>query len=134
MSTVLVRAALETALAAISPALATAWENVDFTPPATSTAYQNVTLMFAQPDNASYGAGYRELGIMQVDLNYPQQSGPSAAYTRAELLRTTFRRGATFSSGGVSVVVDRTPDIMAGRNEAGRYVLPVRVRFFAQLF
>ena len=134
MSTVAIRAALETALAAISPTLSTAWENVDFTPPVTSTAYQRASLMFAQPDNTSYGAGYRELGIMQIDLNYPQQSGPSAAYTRAELLRATFSRGTTFTSGGVSVVVDRTPEIMAGRNEGGRYVLPVRVRFFAQLF
>jgi len=134
MSSVSIRAALETAFAAITPTLSTAWENVDFTPPVTSTAYQAVTLMFAQPDNASYGAGYRELGIMQIDLNYPQQSGPAAAYTRAELLRSTFVRGATFSSGGVSVVIDRTPEIMAGRNDGGRYVLPVRVRFFAQLF
>jgi hypothetical protein len=134
MSTVSIRAALETALAAVSPALATAWENVKLTPPVTSTAFQTATLMFAQPDNTSYGSGYRELGILQVDLNYPEQSGSSAAYTRAELLRSTFIRGATFSSGGISVVIDRTPEIMAGRNQGGRYVLPVRIRFFAQFF
>lgn len=134
MSSVLIRAALESGLNAMSPALATAWENVAFTPPTTSTPYQSVSILFATPDNASYGSGYREQGFMQIDLMYPQQNGPAAAYARAELIRTTFARGETFTSGAVSVIVDRTPEILAGRNEGGRYVLPVRVRFFANLF
>ena len=132
MSSVLVRAALESGLNAISPALATAWENAAFAP--TTAAYQSVALLFAEPDNTSYGAGYTEQGFLQVDLNYPQETGPAAAYTRAELIRTAFARGDTFSSGGVRVIIQRTPEILPGRNEGSRYVLPVRIRFFAHLF
>jgi hypothetical protein len=132
MSSILIRAALETGLNAMTPALATAWENAAFTP--TTAAYQSVALLFAAPDNISYGAGFTEQGIMQVDLSYPQETGPAAAYTRAELIRSTFARGETFSSGGVSVIIQRTPEILPGRNEGSRYILPVRVRFFAHLF
>ena len=132
MSSVLVRAALESGLNGMAPALATAWENAAFTP--TTAAYQRVAILFAAPDNTSYGSGYTEQGFMQIDLNYPQETGPAAAYTRAELIRATFARGETFSSGGVSATIERTPEILPGRNEGSRYVLPVRIRFFAHLY
>lgn len=158
MSSIFVRRALETALNSADPALETAWENTHHTPSSATTPFQSVTLMFAEPDNTSYGSGYQEQGIMQIDLNYPKDAGPIAAYTRAEYLRVLFRRGISFAFSGStflyhdvggwyeyftqtpvaslgsadsSVTIQRTPEIMAGRNEGGRYVLPVRVRFFA---
>ena len=133
MSAVLVRRALQTALSGMTPALTTVFENEAGTPPAPTVAYQKAMVLFAEPDNATYGGTYQELGFMQVDLMYPEGAGPGAAATRAELLRTTFARGNSFTSGGVTVIIQRTPELLPARNEGGRYVQPVRIRFFANI-
>lgn len=130
MTAVTVRAAIEGALAAITPSLATAWENAPYTPVA-GTPYQRVTLLLAQPANTEIGPGYTEQGFMQVDLAYPLNDGPRAASDRAELIRTTFHRGASFTASGATVNIERTPEIMPGRVEDDRYVVPVRVRFYS---
>ena len=138
MSAVLVRQALEVALAAMSPSLATAWENTPFTAASPSTPYQRVTLLLAQPANDEMSSSYREEGFLQVDLNYPIGSsnatnGPAFAAARADLLRSTFPRGASFSASGVTVNVTRTPEIMPGRTEEDRYVVPVRIQFHSHI-
>lgn len=134
MSTVSIRAALETALSGMSPAIATAWENVPFTTPAESVPYQVAHLIFAEPDNSVYGAEHRELGYMQVRLLYPLNAGSSAALTRAELIRDLFQRGTSFQSGTVHVIIMRTPEILPATVEDGRYAVVVRVRFYANIF
>ena len=53
------------------------------------------------------------------------------AEARAELIRDTFYRGRTFTASGVSVTIERTPEIAPAITEPDRYVVPVRVRFFA---
>jgi hypothetical protein len=129
-----VRAALETALNTISPSLLTAWENVPFTVPAPATPYQMAHLLLAQPDNVSMGGTtFQEIGIFQVTLLYPQQSGAAAAEARATLVRDTFRRGRSFTASGKTVTIERTPEITPGRNEDGRFVIPIRIRFFAHI-
>jgi hypothetical protein len=134
MSAVLVRAALEVALAAMTPALSTAYENAPFTP-VVDTPYQRVTLLLAPPANNEIGRDglYMEQGFMQVDLAYPLNAGPKPATARAELIRTTFYRGASFTASGVTVNIERTPEIMPARVEEDRYVVPVRVRFYAHI-
>lgn len=140
MSAVLIRTALETALAAMSPALATVWENSDYRTaagtigaPVEGTPYQQVWLMFATPDNPEISNGYTERGILQVDLRYPLKAGPIPAATRAELIRTTFKRGNAYSASGVTVQIEHTAEISPGRVEDDRYVIPVRVRFFSHI-
>ena len=133
MSIVAVRRALEGALNGMTPALSTAWENAKFSP-VTGTPYQTAHLMSAEPDNPVYGDEYVEQGIFQITLYYPEGNGPAAAMTRAELIRDTFYRGATFTNGGISVIIQRTPEIAPGDSESGRYVLIVRVRYFANVF
>jgi len=132
MSIVAIRAALEVALNAMSPALSTAWENAAFAP-VPGTPYQAVSLKWAQPDNVEFGSRHRELGFMEVKLMYPLQVGTSVAAARAELLRTTFYRGASFASGGVTVRIDKTPEVSPGAVEGDRFALPVKVRFFANI-
>ncbi len=127
-----VRAALETALNGMTPALATAWENATFNPTA-GTAYQQVNILFAKPFNAEFGDRHQEMGYMQVKLMYPIQIGTSTVAARAELLRTTFKRGNTFTSGGVTVMVTETPEVLAGSVEGDRYAVPVKIRFMAQV-
>lgn len=131
MSLVSIRAALESALSGISPAISTAYENAPFTP-VVGTVYQRVFLIPAEPDNMEAHDSRMELGYMQVDLMYPENTGPAAATTRAELIRSTFYRGATFTSGAVTVRITNTPEITSGEPEEGRY--PVRVKIKYQSF
>lgn len=129
-----VRAALESALNGMTPALLTAWENHPFTTPSPTTPYQQAHLLLAQPDNTSIGSGtFQEIGIFQVTLYYPQQVGAATAEARAQLVRDTFVRGTSFTNSGKTVTIERTPEIMPGRNEDGRFVIPIRIRFFAHI-
>lgn len=130
MTALLIRQALETKLGTISPALATAYENVQFKP-TNGTAYQAVYVLFAQPDNRETGRQYVARGFMQVSLFYPEGGGAEPATSRAELIRSTFYRGLSLSNGGVTVTIDRTPEILPGRNEDDRFFLPVRIPFYA---
>lgn len=131
MSITAIRAALEAKLTAITPVLATAYENVAFTP-VTGTAYQACYTLRAAPDNASMGDSfYRERGIFQVNLMYPQNAGPGAAETRAGLIRAAFKRGTTLTSGATIVHVTDTPEIGTGRAEGDRFMIPVRIRWIA---
>lgn len=131
MSIVSVRAALETRLNVMTPALSTAWENTPYEPQA-GTAYQRVTLLAAAPDNSTFGNGYyREQGILQIDLMYPLSDGTAAAAARAELIRAEFKRGTSVVSGGVTVIIEKTPEVSAGRVEGDRWCVPVKVRWYA---
>lgn len=113
----------------------TAWENMDFPAMANRVPYQQVNLIPAQPENPTFGSAFhREYGFMQVTLHYPLQLGTGEAFARAELIRSTFPRGASFSNGGVDVHIDVTPEIMRGFPADGSYVLPVRVYYYANIF
>ncbi len=154
MSLVAVRRALETALDGISPALATAWENLKFTP-TPGTPYQRVNLLAAPPLNPEMGGFVQERGFMQVALAYPLEGGPGAALARAETIRATFKRGTSFTAPAnepdgvtldldfttetysawepfiVTTTVANTPEIAPALFEDDRYVVPVRVPFYA---
>lgn len=133
MSLVSIRAALETGLDGMTPALATAWENVDFTP-TPGTPYQRAYLLPAEPDDIEMsGKKFLERGIFQISLFYSLDEGPAAASTRADLIRGTFYRGASFTSGGVTVDITRTPEIGPAMADDDRYMIPIRVRFSAQI-
>lgn len=131
MSIVKVRAALETALNGMSPALATAWENNAFAPPAATVPYQSAFVLPATPDNREYGSSYQEQGMFQVTLMYPLQTGTSAAAARAELLRATFKRGSSFTNLGVTVNIIRTPEVSAGTVDGDRFSMHIKIRFSA---
>jgi hypothetical protein len=133
MSIISVRAALEAKLNAMTPALATSWENVPYTP-VSGTAYQAAYLL-PVTENPTMGADHHRLaGIFQVNLFYPLLTGTLTAATRAELIKATFKRGTTMTSGSIKVIVDRTPEIGQGRPDGDRWMIPVRIRFFADIF
>ena len=133
MSAVAISAALETALNGITPAVATNWENSPYTP-ISGTPYQRVYVL-GVTDNPTLGSDhYRVDGYMQIDLCYPQMTGKGAANTRAELIKTTFKRGYSFTSGGITVVINKTPETMTnGRNEGDRFIKTVKVYFFCNI-
>jgi hypothetical protein len=134
MSISLIRIALETHLNTISPLIQTAYENVPFTP-VTGVPYQQVFLLPATPANPTMGDGYyREQGIFQVTLMYPLQAGPKTAADKAEAIRTAFKRGLTLTSWSVNVTIDRTPEIGEGRVDGDRWSVPIKIRWFANIF
>ena len=134
MSQVKVRTALEETLAAMTPALATALENVRFTPPAANVPYQKAFVLFAEPDDPEAGHSLHfERGIFQVTLMYPLQTGDGTARARAEAIRAIFYRGASFTNSGITVVVVNTPEAGQGVVEDGRWSIPVKIRFLAQI-
>ncbi len=127
----LIRAMLESRLNTLSPALATAWENVPYTPVA-GTAYQAAYLLTATPENPTMGDEfYRERGIFQITLFYPLQAGTATAAARAESIRTLFKRGTSITSGGITVIIETTPEIAQGRVDGDRWALPIKIRWFA---
>lgn len=133
MSSILIRAALESALAGMSPALATAWENVPYTP-VTGTPYQAAFLLMARPAKMVMDQGIRrEQGMLKVILRYPLNAGPSAAQARAELIRSTFYAGRTLSASGVTVTIDGTPEIAPAAVDGDRYAMPVNVFFYSNI-
>lgn len=135
MSIAAIRSALETHLAALTPALATAYENGKFNPPAATVPYQRVYLLPGTPENPTLGDGYyRQIGIFQISLIYPLKAGPGAAAARAELLRTHFKRGTSMTFGGATVIVRRTPGIAAGFPDNDRYVVPVTIDWYSHTF
>lgn len=132
MSVAAIRAALEVALAAMTPALPTAWENTAFTP-TVGVAWQEIDLLLANPRALEAGGHWHEEpGALQVRLHYPPKAGPAAAEARAELIRSTFKHGSPFTASGVTVTVSNTPSITRV-DEPDWFTLSVRIPFYANL-
>ncbi len=132
MSIVSIRAALETAVNSITPALPTAWENAFFTPPV-NAPWQQVFIMPADPDNVEFGGGYQQVGIMQISLRYPRLTGSAAAATRAELIKSTLKRGNSYTSGEVITTIQKTASIGNGMDDGEFWFLPVKIQFYANI-
>lgn len=132
-----IRQLLETALNAIVPAIDTAWENIAYAP-VDGRPYQQVNLLFATNQNPSFKSGSttltRYIGIFQVMLQYPAGTGAKDADARAQLIKSAFPYGQSFTSGAVTVIVSGTPTIAPGRNDGDRWAIPVKVPFFANVF
>ena len=126
MSVLKIRAALETALAAMSPTLATAWENTAYTPTA-GTPYQRVSLLFAEPVNTEYGRSFQQGGLFVVALCWPQGAGVADLAVRIELLRargfTGIERWLTLRHGteiGRDDLIDACACAVAARDSVQR--------------
>lgn len=133
MSVVNIRAALVTAINAITPALPTAWQNSAFKP-TVDVPYQKVAIKLGKPENIVYGKVHREVGVAMISLMYPTNTGVNNMLLRAELIRDTLYRGASFDYNGTKVMINRTPEIQdIGRDDGDRYVVVVSARFFANV-
>jgi hypothetical protein len=129
-----IRNALEAALAGISPAIDIVHENQAYDPIA-GQPYCEAYLLPAEPGNTALGSGYhREQGAFQINLQYPPLVGTLDAAMRGEQVRALFRRGATFTDGGVKVQIDKTPEIGQGKVEGDRWKLVCRIRWHADVF
>ena len=126
--------ALEVRLSELDPDIATDWENTNFTP-VTGTPYQAANVLFAEPENPTFGDDfYRQRGYLQVQLRYPSNTGKAAAFQRAGLLQSWFKRGLSLEADGITTIVEKTPEVTNGQNDGDRYVVIVRVRFYANIY
>lgn len=133
MSMITIRSILESALKAVDPTMQTAYENVKFTP-TVGVPFQVPYIITSRPQNPTIGGDfYREVGYMQVNLYYPLGEGSLAITTRAELIRNTFKRGATFTKNDTTVVITGTPD-MRFVTELDHYVAILKIYFFSDIF
>ena len=109
-------------------------ENVPYDP-VPDRPYCAAYLLVAEPGNPTLGEAYhKEQGVMQVNLQYPPLVGTLACALRAEAIRALFKRGSAFSDGGVTVQIDRTPEIDRGEQVDGRWMQIVRIRWHADIF
>lgn len=128
-----IKKAFEKRLATLSPAIATAYEGVSFTP--TTAPYQRVMLVPSQPLNPTMGTEhYREVGSFQVFLNYPANKGSGEAIARAIQIRTLFKRGTTLIEDSTEVKILTTPKISGNSIVQDRIVVPVIISYIADVF
>lgn len=81
---------------------------------------------------STLGAGGCELhsGLLQLNLNYPQDTGTTAIKTKANVIRVWFKNGATFTAGGISARIKNT-SIAQIIVDGGWCTLPVTVEYYA---
>lgn len=134
MSEAKVRAAIELAISAMTPALDTSFENAKYAP-ITGTPYQRVEWPDFMTENPTMGDGfYRIRSYFQITLCYPLQNGTADATARGMLIKALFKRGASFTNGGVTTIIEMTPIIGAGSIDGDRWSVPVKVRYRADIF
>lgn len=134
MSLIHVRQALEIALFNIAPSIDIAWENNSYTP-TVGVPWIRAVLMPATPENPTYGSDYHRLhGIFYIEFNYQKNTGSQAAVTRAELTKAVFKRSASFTNNGLTVVIERTPEIGQGSVIGDWFIIPWRARWYSEVF
>ncbi|HEX5539899.1 MAG TPA: DUF4128 domain-containing protein [Methylophilaceae bacterium] len=134
MSDTLTRKAFEKRLALMSPPLATAYENVKYVP-VNGTPYQKVNLLPGQPENPTLGDDYyREIGVFQITLRYPIETGPAAAEERAEAVIQHFKRSTSMTESGQTVQVIRTPAKAPAFIDVDRYCIPISIYYRTEIF
>jgi hypothetical protein len=133
MSLPQIRRALEKHLAALTPGVPTAWDNVSFSPPADGSVYQEARFVPNDPITPMDTLTFIEQGFLQVALFYPQGKGPRDAENRVDALRTHFRRGTTLVEDGVSTIITRVPTVAAAVPADGQWRVPVTIYWQAQV-
>lgn len=138
MSNIAIRRALETALNDLTPSFETAWENSNFEP-TKNIPYQLVNLLFTAPINPAIGGNgsavlTRQQGFLQVALMYPLQFGTLTVETRAELIKDVFKRATSLVNAGITVIINKTPEVMPGVRDNDRWRVVIKVPFYANIF
>jgi hypothetical protein len=134
--TVKIEAAMLKRLAAMPGALPTEYENdTPLSDADKENPYQRPFLFLAEPGNPTAGTGFhRQYGYLQVSLFYPLGSGTGYAAEQAEALRAWFAQGTPVSEDGLDLTLYRTPYIAKGQRDGDRWMVVVKVLFFANVF
>ena len=133
MSIIAAQTAIRRRLAALTPALSTAFEGVPFVPP--TGMYQRLQFVINPPTDPVFGAGYHRENIqVQIFVADKLDVGTAGAIARAQELRDWFYKGLTLTESGVRMHVLRTPQI-AGATVAGdRVIVPVLIPLTVEIY
>lgn len=123
------RLAFEEAINAISPTIATAYENVSFTP-SSGVPYQELYDIPSSNDHLFIdNAEFEGLGIFQITLKYPSGQGMKTVSNRAELYVSSFPCGHKLTKNGDTITVLQTPKINNLGVDGDRVVVAVSINY-----
>ena len=123
------RLAFEEAINAISPTIATAYENVSFTP-SSGVPYQELYDIPASNDHLFIdNSEFEGLGIFQITLKYPSGKGTKDVSNRAELYVSSFPVGRVLTKGTTKVHIIQTPKVNILGVDGDRYVVAVSINY-----
>jgi len=131
MSLANINGALITAYQAAALGLGTAYEGKDYQP-TPGTAYAAVWNLPAAADVDTLGSGGQDkhVGVFQVDINVPENTGTAVLLQHAQTLRAYFYAGRTVSYGGQDVRITKAERSSIRRN-GGYMTLSVSVTYWA---
>jgi hypothetical protein len=128
-----IKKACERHLASLTPAVSTAYENVEFLPP--SSLYQIVRFNFRTPTDPVLGTGfYREQATMLVYVCGKTNKGSAEVIARAELIRDWFKKGTSFLEQNIRIHVLTTPQISGVTTAQDRITCPVLISLTAEVY
>lgn len=100
-----------------------AWPNVAFNPTAN---HLRVNVLGSRSELYTYGLD-RIPATLQIDCVVQEGDGANVAAEMADAVQAVFVRGATFTSSGTTVRVDREPYTSSAITSNGWYSLPVSI-------
>jgi len=104
-------------------------------PPDADVYYLSVAFLRGQPENPAVGPTMeRHVGVLQVNVHYPVNTGEGPARRVADALAALFPVGDSMTYGGVTVRVMQTAAAAQGFHDGAWYVVPVSVFYQADVF
>lgn len=123
------RLAFEEAINAISPTIATAYENVSFTP-SSGVPYQELYDIPASNDHLFMdNSEFEGLGIFQITLKYPSGAGMKTVSNRAELYVSSFPVGTKLTKNGEVITVLQTPKVNNLGVDGDRVIVAISINY-----
>ena len=123
------RLAFEEAINAINPTIATAYENVSFTP-SSGVPYQELYDIPASNNHLFMdNAEFEGLGIFQITLKYPSGAGMKTVSNRAELYVSSFPVGRKLTKNGDIITVLQTPKVNNLGVDGDRVIVAVSINY-----
>lgn len=108
--------------------------NAPFTKPTDQSPWASVFILPNQPSVATLGAEGQDAhdGILQIDLNYPINTGEAAVTAKADELTDFFKAGKRLAHSGVELTV-ASCGRSRGREVDGWYRVSMTVTWFARV-
>ena len=136
MSYVEAKRAIEKRLNTLSGVIATAREGMAYTP-VVNTPYQRINILKAPPEDMTQGRKMTRIsGIAQITLFYPAPvaTGTTAPDNMAESIKAHFKPVQTLTEGSTKVFITDSATISTGFADGDRWVVPVSIPFFANIY
>lgn len=133
MAIIEIKKAAERHLNSLTPTVPIAWEGVSFTPP--TGLYERVQFTIQPPEDPVLGKGFhRERMTMQVFCLGATNKGTAEVLTRAELIRSHFKKGTVLVEGNVKIHVLTTPQVAGTSTVSDKVICPVLIELVAEVY